>query len=111
MVLSVTWPQSYVASMDDVAADYPGENSSAERMCLYRGNGAAEFTNVTAMTGLNRVAQPMGLNFGDLDNDGYLDFYLATGDIPYQALMPNLMFYNHRGEGFGTSSLTQHQTS
>jgi len=42
----------------------------------------------------------MGSNFGDLDGDGFLDFYLGTGYPDYQSLMPNLMFRNRGGEGF-----------
>ena len=42
----------------------------------------------------------MGANFGDLDNDGYLDFYLATGDPGYESLMPNVMLRNDRGRRF-----------
>ena len=38
---------------------------------------------------------PMGANFGDLDGDGYLDFYLGTGYPLYEALMPNVMYRNH----------------
>ena len=37
---------------------------------------------------------PMGSNFGDLDNDGFLDFYLGTGYPDYEALMPNVMYRN-----------------
>ena len=42
----------------------------------------------------------MAGNFGDLDNDGYLDFYLGTGYPDYEALMPNVMYRNRRGTGF-----------
>ena len=42
----------------------------------------------------------MGANFGDLDNDGYLDFYLGTGYTGYHALMPNLMYLNREGKSF-----------
>lgn len=91
---------SYAASADDIALDYLGKESAVERLHLYRGDGKGGFQDVTDAVGLHRVIQPMGANFGDLDHDGYLDFYLGTGDIPYQALMPNLMFYNQRGLGF-----------
>ncbi len=98
---------SYCASADDIARDYLGLPSTVETMRLYRGDGSGKFQDVTATAGLNRIAHPMGLNFGDVDLDGYPDFYLGTGDIPYQALMPNLFFYNHRGEGFSdVTSLT-----
>ena len=42
----------------------------------------------------------MGANFGDLDNDGFLDFYLGTGYPDYEALMPNVMYHNQKGKCF-----------
>jgi hypothetical protein len=49
--------------------------------------------------GLADVTLPMGANFGDLDNDGYLDFYLGTGYPYYEGLMPNVMYRNQGGNG------------
>ena len=42
----------------------------------------------------------MGANFGDLDGDGWLDVYLGTGFPGFEALLPNLMYLNERGERF-----------
>ena len=42
----------------------------------------------------------MGCNFGDLDNDGYLDSYIGTGDPGLASLMPNRMFRNAAGQFF-----------
>ena len=42
----------------------------------------------------------MGSNFGDLNGDGYLDFYLGTGWPDYDELMPNQMFVNQEGRRF-----------
>ena len=42
----------------------------------------------------------MGADFGDLDNDGYPDFYLGTGAPAYDALSPNIMYRNDAGEKF-----------
>lgn len=42
----------------------------------------------------------MSCNFGDIDNDGYLDFYLGTGNPDYRSLVPNLMFRNDGNGGF-----------
>jgi hypothetical protein len=50
--------------------------------------------------GVDRVYSPMGSNFGDLDNDGYLDFYLGTGDPNLSTLVPNRLFKNVAGKRF-----------
>jgi len=68
--------------------------------CLHRGNGGKGFEEVALDVGLDYPAQPMGANFGDLNNDGYLDFYLATGNMQYSELRPNVMFLNEGGRKF-----------
>lgn len=73
---------------------------SPRLMCLYRGDGRGGFLEVAAEYNLTYPAQVMGCNFGDLDNDGYLDFYLGTGSIEYHELRPNVMFLNQRGRSF-----------
>ena len=55
---------------------------------------------MTRETGLYRVLLAMGSNFGDLDNDGFLDFYLGTGDPDLAAIIPNRMFRNDGGKRF-----------
>ena len=42
----------------------------------------------------------MGSNFGDIDNDGYLDFYLGTGNPSFKSAIPNKLFKNINGEKF-----------
>jgi hypothetical protein len=42
----------------------------------------------------------MGANYGDLDNDGWLDIYLGTGEPGYETVMPNVMLRNDRGMRF-----------
>jgi hypothetical protein len=42
----------------------------------------------------------MGLNYGDLDNDGWLDFYAGTGNPGLDTLLPNRMFRNAGGRFF-----------
>ncbi len=49
---------------------------------------------------LDRIVHAMGSNFGDLDNDGWLDFYAGTGDPNLGTLIPNLMFRNAAGRFF-----------
>jgi ASPIC and UnbV/FG-GAP-like repeat len=62
------------------------------------GNG--KFREVTAEVGLDRVFMPMGLNFGDIDNDGFLDFYLGSGNPSYASPIPNVLFHNVGGRSF-----------
>ena len=54
------------------------------------GNGT--FKDVTTDVGLDKVNMPMGANFGDIDNDGYLDIYLGNGDPSYGSLIPHILF-------------------
>jgi hypothetical protein len=42
----------------------------------------------------------MGANFGDIDNDGYPDIYLATGGPEYGALAPKMLLHNREGKYF-----------
>ena len=90
---------SFQFQMDDIVADYLALPHKVEADCLYQGDGQG-FREVAAEQNLNRVTLPMGANFGDLDNDGYPDFYLGTGFFPYKALIPNLLFHNQQGRGF-----------
>ena len=89
-----------IRDVGDVAADYLGMPSPGERPRLYRNNGDGTFTDVTAQAGLNKVLVAMGSNFGDLDNDGWLDFYLGGGNFDLTTLMPNRMFRNAEGKYF-----------
>ena len=42
----------------------------------------------------------MGANFGDLDNDGWLDAYFGTGMPDMRTLLPNRMMRNDGGTRF-----------
>jgi hypothetical protein len=53
---------------------------NATTLKLYRNLGNGTFRDVTKKTGLDKVYMPMGANFGDIDNDGYLDIYMGTGN-------------------------------
>lgn len=91
---------SYNADASDVAADYLSLPMTSEPDAHYQNDGTGGFVNSTSRLKLDRVTHPMGANFGDLDYDGYLDFYLGTGDIPFQMLVPNLAFRSHQGKSF-----------
>ncbi|MEJ1240625.1 FG-GAP-like repeat-containing protein [Chryseolinea sp. T2] len=71
-----------------------------DKMLLYHNNGDGTFTNVSKKVGLTTNVFAMGANFGDIDNDGYLDMYLGSGNPLYQSLVPNKMFHNLGGKEF-----------
>lgn len=75
----------------------PGPGSRGR---LYRNRGDGTFEDVSRATGVDRVSLTMGCNFGDLDNDGWLDFYLGTGAPDFRSQVPNLMLRNDRGRRF-----------
>jgi hypothetical protein len=77
---------------DDVAREYLGLSTQAELPRLFRNNGDGAFLDVTRTAGLDKVLFSMGANFGDLDNDGWLDFYVGTGAPNLRSIIPNRMF-------------------
>jgi hypothetical protein len=90
----------HINDVGDICADYLGLPTEAERARLFHNNHDGTFKDVTHETGLYRVLHGMGANFGDLDNDGYLDFYLGTGDPDLSTIVPNRMFRNDSGKRF-----------
>jgi hypothetical protein len=88
-----------------VAASYFGAPVPYEKARLYRGDGRGGFEDVSESVGLTRLHLPMGCNFGDLDNDGWLDFYLGTGYPDYEAVMPNVLYLNRGGRSFADVTL------
>ena len=91
---------SYQTGVSFIAAEFAGVDHSDERDRLYLGQPGGGFVESGKEFGLTGATQPMGSNFGDLDNDGFLDFYLGTGYPEYEGLMPNLMFHNNGGRKF-----------
>ena len=90
----------YRASTADPAAPAPGPRHAAGLPRLYRNRGDGTFANVTAEVGLDHVYLSMGASFGDLDNDGWLDIYLAGGDPSRGSGMPSVVLRSDRGRRF-----------
>ena len=93
------YASGFSASLDGFARDYVGQPCPAERLHLLR-NVGGRFEPVAEETGLARVHLPMGANYGDIDNDGWLDIYLGTGKPGYEFLVPNALYKNVGGERF-----------
>ena len=91
---------SYFMSIDETARTYLGLPHHAASLKLYRNLGNGKFRDVTREVGLEKVFMPMGANFGDIDNDGYLDIYLGMGSPSYGAIAPHVLLRNNAGKSF-----------
>ena len=102
------WLDIFVASFEGfdeytlpaVAADFLGKPTGKESSRLYRNNKDGTFTDVAKEARLDRVLLAMGANYGDIDNDGFLDCYIGTGEPDLRTLIPNRMFLNAGGLHF-----------
>jgi hypothetical protein len=89
---------------DEVARERRGEQTHSEFPRLYQNMGNETFRDITEESGLYRVMFGMGVNFGDLNNNGYPDIYIGTGAPALSAIIPNRLFLNHEGTRFYEST-------
>ena len=89
-----------VPTVEEQAREYLGLKQRGETLRVYHNRGDGSFEDRTEALGLAKVIPTMGANYGDIDNDGFLDFYLGTGAPSYATLMPNRMFRNQGGRAF-----------
>ncbi|WP_448698298.1 FG-GAP-like repeat-containing protein [Mucilaginibacter sp. AW1-3] len=67
---------------------------------LYRNLHNGTFKDVSQEVQLDQVTFAMGANFGDIDNDGFLDIYFGTGNPLFSSLIPNKLYKNDGGKKF-----------
>ena len=103
------WPDIFVCGYrfsgslgTTAAAESLGEPlpPNTSMMYLYHNNHDGTFTDISREAGLHRPVFSMGSNFGDIDNDGWSDMYLGTGNPDFTSLVPNKMFRNIGGQKF-----------
>ena len=98
------WPDlfvaSYLISVEESIKTFVGGPQNAETLKLYRNRHDGTFEDVTQKVSLNKVFMVMGANFGDVDNDGYLDLYLGAGQPSYTSVLPHVLFRNREGKSF-----------
>jgi len=94
------WLDIFVAPYGDpnvprlltIADCYQGDCNKNLCPHLYLNKRDGTFENIAPQIGLNEISIPMGCNYGDLNMDGQLDFFLATGDPDYSTVVPNKVY-------------------
>jgi hypothetical protein len=98
------WEDIFVSGFlidpSDIPSDYLGLPHRGELPHLYHNDQGGRFTDVTRQVRLSRLLLGMGSNFGDLDNDGWLDMYVGTGNPDLGMLLPNRALRNDGGRVF-----------
>jgi ASPIC and UnbV/FG-GAP-like repeat len=109
------WLDIYATSNDRTLKDMVKGLLGVPHDCmpnkLFHNLNGRRFEDRTREAGLDVVFATMGSNYGDFDNDGFLDMYLGTGDLDLATLVPNRMLANVDGRRFAditTSSGTGH---
>ena len=91
-------------NIQNVAGDFvkelQGEKVLSDKSKLYINNGDETFSEQSNAFNIDNSFYAMGSNFGDLDNDGWLDFYIGTGSPEFTSVVPNRMFRNVDGISF-----------
>ena len=59
---------------------------------LYRNNGNGTFSDITKEAGITKAGYGLGVVFGDYDDDGWMDIYVANDSSP------NFLYHN-KGKG------------
>jgi len=89
---------SYTGKTHIQAMRMLGLESPAAPAALYRGDGSGHFMNVSSEFGIDIPTLTMGCNIGDLNNDGFMDCYLGTGDPTLMSIVPNRLYLNDQGK-------------
>lgn len=93
-----------VDKMSEVATAYVSDATNGPNRFsapkLYINNQRGGFDEGAKPLGLHHSVFGMGINVGDLNNDGFEDIYVGTGTPDLSSIVPNRMFLNLGKEGF-----------
>jgi hypothetical protein len=99
------WVTAYGADPGEAAASAFGRSRGGPTTHLYLNRLPLPFEDVSSTWGLGAVTLSWSGNAGDIDGDGFEDFYLGTGGIGFDALFPNVVWRNVGGKGFVDAQL------
>ena len=95
-IFATGWTENFQEVLQSAISGKPSQERN--RLALYRNNRDGTFTDVTYDAGLARTYGAMAAQFGDIDNDGWLDIYLGNGGPPMDTYEPNILLRN-TGQG------------
>jgi tetratricopeptide (TPR) repeat protein len=72
-------------------------------LVVYHNNGDGTFTRKTREVGLDGCWGTMSGNYGDVNNDGYIDLLLGNGSPRMERLEPFILLENDRGQFSNTT--------
>lgn len=100
------------------AADYNGDGlhdlyftqEAYEPNVLLRNNGNFSFTDVSVAAGVDNAGMGEAAAWGDYDNDGWLDLYVANYTLPIDQSNPNMrnLLFHNKGDGTFENVAVQH---
>ena len=74
-----------------------GDTTRMNQLYVYKNQNGTEFKEVSREYGLTDDLYVMGANYGDVDNNGFLDLYFGTGDFDMWSVMSNRLYMNLDG--------------
>lgn len=95
---------SYEMNMFKYAKQIINKTENAEPSKIYINNGDGTFKELE-LSLLNYSYMPMGFNFADLDNDGFIDIAIGSGFPDYDVLLPNKTLRNLHGKNLENISI------
>jgi ASPIC and UnbV/FG-GAP-like repeat len=96
-----TYPKEDSTVRDMIQAKIKGSAPPAQRQLLFRNNGDGTFRNVTEEAGITGWYGGMSSQTGDLDNDGFDEITIGTGNPALDWTEPKPLFHND-GKGHFT---------
>ena len=90
----------YFTNKNDLAIEYCQDTLPLYSSITYINNQDGTFSKWYPPSSPAQSIHAMALNYGDFDNDGWLDIYCATGSGSLQALYPNVLLKNNKGKSW-----------
>lgn len=94
-----------VGQSEEMAKYLLGNPINCEGPRLYKNMANGKFEDRSQFAKLDIPLHSMGCNYGDINNDGFEDFYLGTGSPDFRTAVPNRLFINNENGGYIDATL------